>query len=84
MKEVESMNLLEKINSYVQKGFYIDYQIVNQYENGCGDMVDEGRMPEYTYTVYVKRYNSEDILFELSVDTLEECFKEALKFLEKN
>ncbi|WP_144509899.1 hypothetical protein [Bacillus sp. FJAT-22090] len=74
------MDLLKSINEWIQKGFEINYYIVNQAENGYIEDVLNGDKPNFTYTFSIHEMDEE--LFILSVDDLEEGFIEVLKFLE--
>lgn len=76
------MELLLVINEWVQKGYAITYDIINQFENGYGDDVLAGNMPNFTYTFYI--HEMEEELWLYSVDTLEEGFSLALKWLKDN
>lgn len=76
------MELLIAINEWVQKGYAITYDIVNQFENGYGDDVLAGNMPNFTYTFYI--HEMEEELWLYSVDTLEEGFSLVLKWLKNN
>ncbi len=76
------MDLLKRINEWVQKDFEVTYDIVNQFENGYGDEVQAGDMPNFTYTFYI--CNRDEELWMHSVDGLEEGFLMALEWLEEN
>lgn len=76
------MDLLKTIDDWVQKGFEVTYDIVNQFENGYGNEVISGNMPKFTYTFYI--YENEEDLWLHSVDTLEEGYTLSLKWLSEN
>lgn len=76
------MDLLKIINDWVQEGFEITYDIINQFENGYGHEVQAGNMPNFTYTFYI--HEKEEELWLYSVDTLEEGFSLSLKWLNEN
>lgn len=76
------MDLLQRANNWIQKGYEIKYFIVNQFENGYGERVVSGDMPEYTYSFVIDRKREE--LWDYSVDTLEEGYEMAIEWLEKN
>jgi hypothetical protein len=68
---------LATIDKFVHSGWHIDYEIVNQRDNGYGKEVDEGNMPAYTYTPYVVNPKEEDYIEELcaSFDTLSSMYE---------
>lgn len=76
------MDLFKSVNEWIQQGFEISYDIVNQYENGYEEEVQAGVMPNFTYTFYI--HETEEELWLHSVDTLEEGFTLALKWLQEN
>lgn len=81
-KGYEKVDLLTVINEWVQKGYAITYDIINQVENGYGEEVQEGNMPNFTYTFYI--HEMEEELWLYSVDTLEEGFSLVAKWLNDN
>ncbi|MED3549980.1 hypothetical protein [Cytobacillus praedii] len=76
------MDLLKSIDDWVQKGFGINYYLVDQFENGYGKEVLAGNIPKFTYTFFIEKGDEE--LWILSVDTLEDGFSSALVWLNKN
>lgn len=76
------MDLLQRANEWVQKGYEIKYLIVNQFKNGYGDEVMAGNIPEFTYSFVIDKDENE--LWGYSVDSLEEGFSMAIKWLENN
>lgn len=44
--------VLNEIDKWVQRGFYIDYDVTDQFENGFVKQVEEGNMPRYLYILY--------------------------------
>lgn len=76
------MNLLQKANNWIQKGYQIKYFLVNQFENGYGERVIAGEMPEYTFSFVIDKDGEE--LWDYSVDSLEEGYEMATEWLEKN
>lgn len=76
------MDLLKEVNEWVQKGYEISYDIVNQYENGYADEVKAGTMPNFTYTFYIHEIQEE--LWYYSVDTIADGFLKALEWLKNN
>ncbi len=51
----DSIALSDKIDSYIQKGYNITYDIVNQIENGSEESVNNVTIKLYTYTFYIYR-----------------------------
>ena len=78
----DSIALSDKIDSYIQKGYNITYDIVNQIENGSEESVKNGTIKLYTYTFYIYRPKSVDFCECLSVDNLYTGFVESIKYLE--
>lgn len=76
------MDLLQRANEWIQKGYEIKYLVVNQYENGYGNEVIAGNMPMFTYSFVIDK--DEDELWDYSVDSLEEGFSMAIEWLENN
>lgn len=74
------MNALKDIDEYVQKGYAVSYDIVNQIENGYEAAVKNGSMKLYTYTFYVYLPNKVDFEDCFSFDCLDDGFKEALEY----
>lgn len=77
-------NLLKEIDCWVQKGYDITYDILDQIENGYKKDVELGITPRYTYTFYINLYGTPDFIWSQSVDNLEEGFSEMLKWLNEN
>lgn len=82
IKEIERLNIMEEVNKWIQKGYEIKYDIIDQVSNGYLESVLSGDMPSFTYTFTI--HESDDELFSLSVDTLEDGYREMLKFLKEN
>ena len=78
----DSIALSDKIDSYIQKGYNITYDIVNQIENGNEELVKHGIIKLYTYTFYIYRPKSVDFCECFSVDNLYYGFIESIKYLE--
>ena len=78
----DSIALSDKIDSYIQKGYNITYDIVNQIENGSEESVKNGTIKLYTYTFYIYRPKSVDFCECFSVDNLYYGFIESIKYLE--
>ena len=78
----DSIALSDKIDSYIQKGYNITYDIVNQIENGNEELVKHGIIKLYTYTFYIHQPKSVDFCECFSVDNLYYGFIESIKYLE--
>ena len=78
----DSMALSCEIDYYIQNGFSITYDIVNQIENGNEELVKHGIIKLYTYTFYIYRPKSVDFCECFSVDNLYYGFIESIKYLE--
>ena len=78
----DSIALSDKIDFYIQKGYNITYDIVNQIENGNEDSVKNGTIKLYTYTFYIHQPNSVDFCECFSVDSIYTGFVESIKYLE--
>lgn len=76
------MELLKALDEWIQKGFEISYDIVNQFENGYEEDVIAGNMPNFTYTFHI--CENEENLWVHSVDSLETGFTLSLKWLNEN
>lgn len=76
------MQLLEAVNTWVQKGFTINYLITDQISNGYGSDVEAGYMPRFTYYFYIDV--QEEMIWDYSVDRLEDGFKLALEWLSQH
>ena len=74
--------LSDKIDYYIQKGYNITYDIVNQIENGNEELVKHGIIKLYTYTFYIHQPNSIDFCECFSVDNLYYGFIESIKYIE--
>jgi len=70
--------IFEAVDHWVQKGFFITYDIIDQEENGYA----ENTKNQYTYTFYIHKADEE--LFAESVDDLLSGYGEVLKFLTSN
>ena len=78
----DSMALSCEIDYYIQNGYSITYDIVNQIENGNEELVKHGIIKLYTYTFYIYQPNSVDFCECFSVDNLYYGFIESIKYLE--
>ena len=78
----DSMALSCEIDYYIQNGYSITYDIVNQIENGNEELVKHGIIKLYTYTFYIYRPKSVDFCECFSVDNLYYGFIESIKYLE--
>ena len=80
----DSIALSDKIDSYIQKGYNITYDIVNQIESGSEESVKNGTIKLYTYSfyIYTPQPNSVDFCECFSVDNLYYGFIESIKYLE--
>ena len=80
----DSIALSDKIDSYIQKGYNITYDIVNQIENGNEESVKNGTIKLYTYSFYIYTHQPTSVYFCecLSVDNLYYGFIESIKYLE--
>ena len=78
----DSMALSCEIDYYIQKGYNITYDIVNQIENGSEESVKNGTIKLYTYTFYIYQPKSVDFCECFSVDNLYYGFIESIKYLE--
>ena len=78
----DSIALSDKIDYYIQKGYNITYDIVNQIENGNEELVKHGIIKLYTYTFYIHQPNSIDFCECFSVDNLYYGFIESIKYIE--
>ena len=78
----DSMALSCEIDYYIQNGYSITYDIVNQIENGNEELVKHGIIKLYTYTFYIYRPKSVDFCECFSVDNLYYGFVESIKYLE--
>ena len=80
----DSIALSDKIDSYIQNGYNITYDIINQIENGNEESVKNGTIKLYTYTfyIYTPQPNSVDFCECFSVDNLYYGFIESIKYLE--
>ena len=78
----DSIALSDKIDYYIQKGYNITYDIVNQIENGNEELVKHGIIKLYTYTFYIHQPKSVDFCECFSVDNLYYGFIESIKYLE--
>ena len=76
------MALSCEIDYYIQNGYSITYDIVNQIENGNEELVKHGIIKLYTYTFYIYRPKSVDFCECFSVDNLYYGFIESIKYLE--
>ena len=76
------MDLLKQANVWVQKGYEIKYLIVDQFKNSYGTEVIAGEMPKYSYSFVIDKDDEE--LWDYSVNSLEEGYSMAIKWLEKN
>lgn len=75
-------NIFEKIEELANKGYFIDYMIQNQIENGLEEWVEKGYIPLITYTVNVMRVNDGEYIYAESFDHLKECLEAGIKFVE--
>lgn len=73
------MNYLQAISEYTQKGIFITYDVTNQKSNGSWE---EGNQL-YTYSFYITPEN-EDYIYVVSVNDLEDGYKECLNWLSES
>ena len=78
----DSIALSDKIDYYIQKGYNITYDIVNQIENGNEKSVKNGTIKLHTYTFYIHKPNSVDFCECFSVDNIYTGLVESIKYLE--
>lgn len=76
------MQMLEDVNMWVQKGFAISYLITDQVANGYGADVEAGCMPRFTYYFYIDV--KDEMIWDYSVDRLEDGFRLALEWLSQH
>ena len=76
---LDGVHLSNEIDYYVQKGYSITYDIVNQIENGNDISVKNGTIKPYTYTFYIHEPNHVDFYECLSVDDLYMGLVESIK-----
>lgn len=76
------VSYLQKVKEYVQKGIYINYEFVNQADNGYAFEVESGDMPLITYSFNIYMHNVYTPAQQFSVDTLEEGFAQAFHLIE--
>lgn len=67
------------VNKYTQQGIFITYDVTNQKDNGSWS---EGEQV-YTYSFYITP-EGEDWIYCVSVDLLEEGYRECLSWLSSN
>ena len=78
----DSISLSDKIDSYIQNGYNITYDITNQIDNGNERSVNNGTIKLYTYSFYIHKPNSVDFCERFSVDNIYTGFIEAIKYIE--
>lgn len=78
----DSISLSDKIDSYIQNGYNITYDITNQIDNGNERSVKNGTIKLYTYQFYIHKPNSVDFCECFSVDNIYTGFIEAIKYIE--
>ena len=75
---------LEQVKDWANKGFFIDYTIIDQDVNGYGGDVAEGLMEPITYTVTVAT-NEWDVIHTIAgFESPKEALEDGIKFVEKN
>jgi putative aminopeptidase FrvX len=78
------MNLFEKIKKIAEKGYFIQYDIMDQKENGYGKQVEKNDLPKVTFSVFVMHICNYEVIHIESFDSLEEGLINIIKYTEKN
>lgn len=71
---------LEKFYHWINKGYLIYYDVIDQISNGYKDEVIAGNMPRYTFTFQIEKEGV--IIWVKSVDTLEDGISSSIRYLE--
>lgn len=77
------MDIFDKIQSFANMGYTIDYMAVDQISNGHKKDVDAGHMPRITFTVVVTEIENDMQLYAESFDTVKDALDNGVRFLEK-
>lgn len=72
-----------QIESWSQKGYFIEYTIIDQIQNGYKELVESKDMPPITYTTQITENATGEVIFDGSFDTLKEGLDKAFLFLSK-
>lgn len=78
------MNIFEEIENITKQGYSIEYQTIDQVDNGYKKEIERGLKPPITYTVYVTRLSDTEHLYTESFDHIEDCLKAGIKYAFKN
>ena len=78
----DSIALSDEVDSYIQRGYQVSYDIINQIENGNEEGVKSGAIKLYTYTFYIHQPSSVDFCECFSVDSIYTGLVEAIKYIE--
>lgn len=62
----------------------IEYDELNQIENGNEESVISGRSPLITYTFYIYLNDSEDFVFSISANSIELGYQECVEWISNN
>ena len=76
------MNIIDEIQKWSNKGYFIEYMIVDQIENGYEAAVKAKNIPPITYTIDILRKIDGELLFQESFNELEKGLLKAIKYLE--
>jgi len=78
-------NVLKEVQEWAEKGYFVSYDIINQYENGRGHLIERGREVPITYTVLVEGQESYDVYcHEAGFENIYESLEWGLDYLNKN
>lgn len=77
------MDVLMQIESWSQKGYFIEYTIIDQIQNGYQELVEKKEMPAITFTIYITENATGEVIFDGSFDTLKEGMDKAFLYLSK-
>lgn len=73
--------MFEELDQYIQNGYKVSFDIVDQIENGNRDQVDAGTMKLYSYTFYLYEPNCVDFIESFSTEDIEYGFHRAIYYL---
>jgi len=78
------MGIFEEIENIAKQGYSIEYQTIDQLQNGYKKDIEKGLKPPITYTVYVTRLSDSEPLYNESFDHIQDCLKAGIKYAKEN
>lgn len=79
---IKTIDIFKRIQEIAKKGYAIEYNIIDQCDNGYKKQVDKGEMSSVTYSVFVMALTNLEAIHTESFDALEDGLKSIIRYTE--